>query len=314
MAFYSKRRLRFVQRTSRGKRNGRHLSGCRVHVDLLQSEQCLACTHFGGQDGIFSAGMEILRLREQPCVENAMSNAGSGEPKLEWHWCNKCSGPRKHELRHTQQGQDGDASEDRFFEGWTDSLWTCRGCESSILIHEWEMHGAEGVPGAPQPEVQVYPKRSYGQKQPKYFIQLPSRLSTLYNEVIDAFNSGSMLLCTIGLRALIEGVCNDKGFQRGNLEKKIDHLSRFFTNRNVIDYLHGFRFAGNGAAHELDAMYPTEASHAIEVMEDLLNFLYEFDYKASQLKSAFRRAKDREKQSKQNTAGADSAEKSDACG
>lgn len=41
-------------------------------------------------------------------------------------------------------------------------------------------------------------------------------------------------------------------------------------------------------------MYPSEASHAIEIMEDLLNFLYEFDYKASRLKAASKRAQIRE--------------------
>jgi hypothetical protein len=44
-------------------------------------------------------------------------------------------------------------------------------------------------------------------------------------------------------------------------------------NKTLIDSLHGFRFAGNDAAHDLEAMYPSEAAEALEVMEDLLNFL-----------------------------------------
>jgi hypothetical protein len=231
----------------------------------------------------------------------AEQEEGSGKPKRERMWCNKCGGPRIHELQHTHYGQEGDPSEDQFFEGWTDSLWACCGCESAVLVHRWQMHGAEGMPGAPQPEVQVYPSRTYGQRQARYFMKLPARLSKLYNEVIGVFNSGSMLLCTLGLRALIEGVCIDKGFAQGNLESKIDKLSQFFPNKNLIDSLHGFRFAGNDAAHELEAMYPAEASHAIEVMEDLLNFLYEFDYKASQMKNASRRAELREQRLKETS-------------
>lgn len=230
-----------------------------------------------------------------------MSETGNIQEKRERIWCNKCGGARNHDLKYTHQGQEGDPSEDQFFEGWTDCLWVCCGCESAVLVHRWEMHGAEGMPGAPQPEVQVYPPKTYGQKQPKYFAKLPTRLSKLYDETIGVFNSGSMLLCTLGLRALIEGVCIDKGFAQGNLESKIDKLSQFFPNKNLIDSLHGFRFAGNDAAHELEAMYPTEAAHAIEVMEDLLNFLYEFDYKASQMKNASRRAEIREQRSKEKT-------------
>jgi hypothetical protein len=158
--------------------------------------------------------------------------------------------------------------------------------------------GGEGEPGAPQPEVSVYPPTTYGKKQPKYFIKMPKSLSKLYKQVVLAFNSGSMLLCTIGLRALIEGICVDKGITSRKLEHKIDGLSQFFPNKTLIDSLHGFRFTGNDAAHDLAAMYPSEASEAIEVMEDLLDFLYDFDYKASQIKNAARRAKIREQESK----------------
>ncbi|MFZ0731768.1 MAG: DUF4145 domain-containing protein [Candidatus Sulfotelmatobacter sp.] len=222
----------------------------------------------------------------------------NGKPETRRIWCNKCGGARIHEWKFTHHGHEGDPSEDQYFEEWTDSLWACCGCESAVLVHRWEMVGAEGEPGAPQPEVFVYPPRTYGKKQPKYFIKLPRPLSKLYNEVVEAFNSGSMLLCTIGLRALIEGVCIDKGITQGKLEQKIDGLSKFFPNKTLIDSLHGFRFTGNDAAHDLEAMYPTEASDVVDVMEDLLNFLYEFDYKASQIKNASRQAKIREEKAK----------------
>lgn len=47
---------------------------------------------------------------------------------------------------------------------------------------------------------------------------------------------------------------------------------------------------GNDAVHELAAPKPTELALAISVIEDLLNFLYELNYKASQLRE-MRRAK-----------------------
>jgi hypothetical protein len=42
---------------------------------------------------------------------------------------------------------------------------------------------------------------------------------------------------------------------------------------------------GNDAVHELEAPKHTELALAIGVMEDLLNFFYELDYKASQLRA-----------------------------
>jgi hypothetical protein len=208
--------------------------------------------------------------------------------------CNKCGGPRIHVLKCTHSAHEGDPTEDSYLEAWTDCLWVCCGCESATLVHSWEMIGAEGEPGAPQREVHMYPPRTAGKKDEKYFIKLPRQLSNLYGEIVGAFNSGSILLCTLGLRALIEGVCTDKGLTDGNLERKIDGLLRFFPNKTLIDSLHGFRFAGNDAAHDLEAMYPSEASDAIDIMADLLNFLYEFNYKASQLKAASKMAQIRE--------------------
>lgn len=53
---------------------------------------------------------------------------------------------------------------------------------------------------------------------------------------------------------------------------------------NIVESLHSFRFMGNVAAHELQAPNREDLKLAIEVIEDLLNFLYELDYKAQQLK------------------------------
>ncbi len=40
---------------------------------------------------------------------------------------------------------------------------------------------------------------------------------------------------------------------------------------------------GNKAAHELEAPNESELTLAIEVMEDLLNYLYELEYKVRRL-------------------------------
>ena len=43
-------------------------------------------------------------------------------------------------------------------------------------------------------------------------------------------------------------------------------------------------------------MYSSEAANAMEVMEDLMNFLYDFDYKASKIKNASKNARIRQEQ------------------
>jgi len=116
-----------------------------------------------------------------------------------------------------------------------------------------------------------------------FLCDLPERT---YQETIRTYNYGSLLLCTIGLRTLLEGVCDNKSLPGSNLEEKIDNLKTLLPNGNITGYLHGFRFSGNEAAHELEALTQAEADSAITVMEDLLNYLYDLDYKASLMKHA----------------------------
>ncbi len=56
--------------------------------------------------------------------------------------------------------------------------------------------------------------------------------------------------------------------------------------KNIVSNLHSLRFIGNEAAHELAAPTVEELKLAIEICEDLLNYLYELDYKAQKLAGA----------------------------
>jgi len=78
-------------------------------------------------------------------------------------------------------------------------------------------------------------------------------------------------------RALLEGICAQKGVEGRTLYNKIDGLKQHLP-ANIVDSLHHFRFIGNEAAHELQAPSEAELRLAIEMTEDLLNFLYELIY------------------------------------
>jgi uncharacterized protein DUF4145 len=125
------------------------------------------------------------------------------------------------------------------------------------------------------------------QSAAKLFQKLKPDLHQLYKEIVACLDKDCLLLCTVGLRALIEGVCVDKGLTDEitgrNLSAKIDGLIKFLPSLNLIEALHSLKVTGDGAAHQLRALTRDDARRAIEVMEDLLNFLYDLDYKASQL-------------------------------
>ncbi len=209
-------------------------------------------------------------------------------------FCNTCNGLRNHFLQGIHQGSDRDPDFDEppedepIFEVWTDSLWICAGCSTATLEHRSSFGGlpCEQIP----PDITYYPRRSSSSAAPRAFLKLKPSLSKLYHEVVTAFNENCLILCTVGLRTLIEAICEDKGIAGQNLEHQIDGLIKFLPSQNLIDCLHGFRFTGNEAAHKLAALTRSEAEEAIGVMEDLLNFLYDLDYKASRIKNASKRS------------------------
>jgi hypothetical protein len=165
----------------------------------------------------------------------------------------------------------------------------CAGCESGTLEVCWTNVTLTQEDGQQEYVYTYYPKRTKHSAEAKVFIQLPKKLRKIYEETIQAFNEELGILCAGGLRALIEGICEDKGLQGGNLEKRIDALAGLLP-KNIVESLHSFRFMGNVAIHELTPPERTDLRLAIEVSEDLLNYLYELDYKARNL--SLRRQKD----------------------
>ncbi len=204
-------------------------------------------------------------------------------------FCNRCSGGTNHLLRARYSRQrvvyeDGETHEP--CGEVRASIWSCAGCEEETF--EWQYLSTDDKEALPV----YYPARSEEDFsiQPKPFSNLSQELSRLYNEVITSFNGECLLLCTIGLRTLIEGVCVDKGLKDMNLERQIDGLIKFLPSINIIEALHGFRFAGNDAAHRLEPLCRDHAAKAISIVEDLLSYLYDLDYKAIQMRDTSKRA------------------------
>lgn len=160
------------------------------------------------------------------------------------------------------------------------SVWMCGGCDT--VTFESQMIYGDGTEG----DGGFFSTREV---QPKLYRKLNPELTRLYGEIVACFDKGYLLLCTIGLRALIEGICIDKGLKDGKLDQKIEGLIKLLPSVNVIEALHECRVAGNYAAHRLEALSRDETELAIDVIEGLLNFLYDLDYKASQVRNTLRR-------------------------
>jgi hypothetical protein len=167
------------------------------------------------------------------------------------------------------------------------NLWICQGCDTATLQEACTAQALVSGDG-----LQVawtygfHPRRLKESWQSKPF-SMPLKLGITYQEVIESFNAGLVTLCSIGLRALLEGICVDKGItdeMAWGLEKKIDKLGeRGHVPVDIARSMKSFKFIGDSAAHRLEVPEVEDLELAIEVMEELLTFLYSLDYKAQHL-------------------------------
>ena len=204
-------------------------------------------------------------------------------------FCNTCKNRTNHLLdsKHTRWYFELENEEDEFplwSEEWEYRFWICMGCDTAVL--EEVYNGPECSTDEDGDTLYVYatyPKRSSSELVPKRFSSIDNDLSEIYKEIIATFNSGLPILCAVGLRALLEGICVSKGItdevSRG-FEGKLNELkSGKHLPVNIVDGLHSFKFMGDNAAHRLVSPSRAELKLAIQIMEDLLNFLYEINYR-----------------------------------
>ncbi len=139
--------------------------------------------------------------------------------------------------------------------------------------------------------------------QTKAFYEIPRNLRRIYREVIESYNNELSTLCAAGLRTIIEGICSEKNVKDGiieltdkkgeikkvrrkNLQGKISGLAeKNILTKSNADILHEHRFLGNEALHELSQPSLEELKIAIEIVEHVLENIFEIPTKAKELKA-----------------------------
>jgi hypothetical protein len=164
------------------------------------------------------------------------------------------------------------------------NLWTCQGCGTATLQEACTARTLVSDNGLQARwTYDFHPTRLKDSWQRKPF-SMPLTLSVTYWEVIESFNAGLITLCAIGLRALLEGICVDKGITdevAWGLGEKIDKLGEHgYVPSQIANSLKSFKIIGDSAAYRLEVPEPEDLKLAIEVMEGLLTFLYSLDWKA----------------------------------
>jgi len=183
-----------------------------------------------------------------------------------------------------------------------DLIIQCQGCEAISFLRE-SSNSEDYDQFGPCITTTVFPDASvdtFGFQLSSY---VPENISRIFRESIKCFNSGAYILCAVGIRAVIEAICNDKKVKSGNVrvytkegytnKRKSDLRGKIaglyekgiLTKRNA-DILHQHRFLGNEAIHELSVPTKKELMLALEIAHNLIMNLYDIPVKAAELKQA----------------------------
>ncbi len=196
--------------------------------------------------------------------------------------CRNCHVETRHRVLQSVDISGREYSRGELYFAYDDSyqIVQCQGCDdiSFRQVHfnsEDFEHDPETDEVVSAATINVYPNRVSGRHKLRQAHFLPFEVSRIYSETHAALCSKQPILAGIGIRALVEAVCQLEEAEGSNLEKKIDSLmTRGILTKAEAEHLHSMRILGNTAAHEVKPHSEIMLSLAMDVVEHLLTTVY----------------------------------------
>jgi hypothetical protein len=176
-------------------------------------------------------------------------------------------------MLHVNHSRSGTANDDTV--AWWENYQVieCQGCNT---ISFRSVFGDDDFTpdDGPNERLEIYPD-PHGREQLEDIALVPISLSAIYSETLHALDAGLPILAAIGIRAIVETVCQQKQATGRNLLDKINSLvSLGVLTQQGADVLHKLRTLGNQAAHEVKAHSSDQLNLAMRVVEHLLQAVY----------------------------------------
>ena len=206
----------------------------------------------------------------------------SKEIKILENYCIEC----EKQTNHTVLFEDIETHRDEYSCDIIHQIVQCRGCDTKSFrkvfvdieqayplnySDEWD------VPTS----VETFPKSI---KWHKEFAnnEIPEIVQRIYDEVLEAIKENALILAGLGLRGTLESICNDLKIKGSNLEKRIDKLTdQGYISKKDAERLHGIRFLGNDAAHDIKKPKLSVIKVAVSIIEHLINSVYILENEAN---------------------------------
>ena len=194
--------------------------------------------------------------------------------------CIECKGDRNHRvLAREQVSYDQDYHASSIY-----MILRCLGCDNLSFRQDYEDYeqgnaNSDADGGWEYPvEIKIFPKYIAGHVGLDRPYAIPGLVRKIYLQTLSAIKEDATILVGLGLRAIIEAVCNDLTVTGSNLEKRINSLSsRGHISKKDAERLHAIRFLGNDAAHDIKEAVRSQVDVALRIVEHLLTSVYILD-------------------------------------
>lgn len=198
------------------------------------------------------------------------------------NYCRECGKSTNHDiLAENQESYRNDYACDIIFQ-----IVQCRGCETKsfrkIFVDIEAAYPTYDDQWEVPKEITIYPKAVEGHREIDDLYELPDIVRKIYSEVLLALKEDAKVLAGLGLRAAVEAVCNNLETPGRNLEVRINKLATAgYISKKDAERLHGIRFMGNDAAHDIKTPKSESLSVALQIVEHLIASVYILEKKAS---------------------------------
>lgn len=196
-----------------------------------------------------------------------------------WSECRSCKSSTKHKVigyKSIESNPEYYHDETKYF------FLECNGCTSVSLRkehHDYEAYHQIGPDDYEHPiSVEIFPHYIKDHSPIECLLEVPNIVERIYNESLLAIQEGAFTLASLGLRATIEAICNDKNVVGKNLEIRITAMQKSgMISKSDADRLHAIRFMGNDAAHEIKKAKEQSVLIALKIIEHILLSVYVFE-------------------------------------
>lgn len=157
--------------------------------------------------------------------------------------------------------------------------WCCAGCEN--IAFEIVYSSSPVVYDNSDYEYSLFfPKR--GNRKRKFFIGMEYQVEYMYEEVIGCYNNDLLMLCSVGIRSLMEAIFKSEGISDNDFWKLEDKIKKYCSSHNLSEdfsrALLGVKLIGDKAIHQLSKTDKLYLSVTLDLMEAIFNSKYQANY------------------------------------